>query len=76
MFGQDRDSMRRFFLEAWHKARDGEPLPLRQYREQEVAKVHEIVRGAEEEETTNECRKSSDNCSHRGDRPGRLYRAP
>jgi len=33
---------------------DGEPLPLRQYREEEVGKVHEIVRGAEEEEAAHE----------------------
>ncbi len=33
---------------------DGEPLPLRQYREQEVEKVHEIVKGAEEEEVAHE----------------------
>jgi len=35
-------------------ANDGEPLPLRQYREQEVEKVHEIVKGAEEEEAAHE----------------------
>jgi formate dehydrogenase subunit beta len=35
-------------------ARDGEPLPLRQYREQELAKVHEIVKGAEEGEASDE----------------------
>ncbi len=33
---------------------DGEPLPLRQYREDEVEKVHEIVKGAEEEEVAHE----------------------
>ena len=33
---------------------DGEPLPLRQYREEEVEKVHEIVKGAEEEEAAHE----------------------
>jgi formate dehydrogenase subunit beta len=34
--------------------RDGEPLPLRQYREKELAGVHEIVKGAEEGEATDE----------------------
>jgi formate dehydrogenase subunit beta len=34
--------------------RDGEPLPLRQYREEELAKVHEIVKGAEEGEAADE----------------------
>jgi formate dehydrogenase subunit beta len=29
---------------------DGEPLPLRHFKEDEVERVHEIVRGAEEEE--------------------------
>jgi hypothetical protein len=31
MFGQDRDSLRRFFLDAWRKRQAGEPLePLQQ----------------------------------------------
>ena len=33
---------------------DGEPLPLRQFKEDEVEKVHEIVKGAEEEEVAHE----------------------
>ena len=33
---------------------DGEPLPLRHFKEKEVEKVHEIVKGAEEEEVAHE----------------------
>ncbi len=33
---------------------DGEPLPLRQFREDEVERVHEIVKHAEEEEAAHE----------------------
>jgi formate dehydrogenase subunit beta len=33
---------------------DGEPLPLRQFREDELEKVHEIVKGAEEEGAAHE----------------------
>ena len=33
---------------------DGEPLPLRQFREDEVEDVHEIVKSAEEEEVAHE----------------------
>ena len=33
---------------------DGEPLPLRHFKEDEVEKVHEIVKGAEEEEVAHE----------------------
>jgi len=39
MFSQDRNSMRRYFLEAWRKARGGEPLdPLE-------SQIAEVIRG-------------------------------
>ena len=40
MFSQDRDSMRRYFLEAWRKASDGEPLDPLEHRIAEVVREH------------------------------------
>jgi hypothetical protein len=40
MFSQDRDSMRLFFLQAWRKARSGEPLEPLESRIAEVVREH------------------------------------
>lgn len=40
MFSQDRDSMRRYFLEAWRKARSGEPIDPLERQIAEVVREH------------------------------------
>jgi hypothetical protein len=40
MFTQDRDLMRRFFLAAWRKARDGEPLEPLERQIAEAVRAH------------------------------------
>jgi hypothetical protein len=40
MFSQDRDSMRRYFLDAWRKARSGEPLEPLEHQIADVIRNH------------------------------------
>jgi hypothetical protein len=40
MFTQDRDLMRRFFLDAWRKAQDGEPLEPLERQIAEAVRAH------------------------------------
>jgi hypothetical protein len=40
MFSQDRDRMRRYFLDAWRKARNGEPLAPLEHQIAEIIREH------------------------------------
>jgi hypothetical protein len=40
MFSQDRDAMRRYYLEAWRKARSGKPLAPLEHRIAEMIREH------------------------------------